>query len=115
MKSYIILALSIICEVFATSMLKLSEGFTIVFPSIGVIIGYALSFYLIAIALKTLPLSLAYAIWAGVGTALTALIGVLVWGELFSILKLTGLVLIIAGVVLLNFSNQKETEEQPSV
>lgn len=106
MKSYLLLVSCIIFEVFATVMLKMSIGFTVLLPSIGVIIGYVISFYLIAIALKTLPLSFAYAIWAGAGTALTALIGLLIWDESFSILKLSGLLLIIGGIFLLNFSNR---------
>jgi len=114
MKGYIALTISIITEVFATTMLKMSDGFTILLPSIGVIIGYAVSFYSISICLKTLPLSLAYAIWSGVGTALTALIGVLVWGDLFNTLMLCGIILIIGGVVLLNTSSNAETVKDSS-
>ncbi|KQL51462.1 multidrug transporter [Heyndrickxia shackletonii] len=114
MNGYITLAISIISEVFATTMLKMSDGFTILLPSIGVIVGYALSFYSISISLKTIPLSLAYAIWSGVGTALTALIGVLIWGELFNTLMLSGIILIIGGVILLNTSNKTETAKETS-
>ena len=114
MNGYITLAISIISEVFATTMLKISDGFSILFPSIGVIVGYALSFYSISISLKTIPLSLAYAIWSGVGTALTALIGVLIWGELFNTLMLSGIILIIGGVILLNTSNKTETAKETS-
>lgn len=74
-----------------------------------------LSFYLIAITLKTLPLSLAYAIWAGVGTAPTAIVGIVVWGEALSLLKLSSLVLIIGGVVLLNLPDSTATPEQASM
>lgn len=111
MKGYIFLAISIVGEIFATSMLKMSDGFTVLLPSIGVIIGYTLSFYCLSLCLKTVPLSLAYAIWSGVGTALTVLIGVFVWGELFTMLKLSGIVLIIGGVILLNVSDKPETEK----
>ncbi len=114
MKGFAYLSISIIGEIFATSMLKMSEGFTVLFPSVGVIIGYALSFYCLSLCLKTIPLSLAYAIWSGVGTALTALIGVLVWGELFNMLKLSGIILIIGGVVLLNLSDKPETAKELS-
>jgi multidrug resistance protein EbrB len=113
-RGYVTLGISIISEVFATTMLKLSEGFTILLPSLGVIIGYALSFYCLSLCLKTFPLSLAYAIWAGIGTALTALIGVLVWGDLFNTLSLTGLILIIGGVFILNSSKSPETAKEPS-
>ncbi len=110
MKGYLALTISIIAEIFATSMLKVSDGFTVLFPSIGVIVGYGLAFYCLSLCLKTLPLSLAYAIWSGVGTALTAVIGALVWGEFFSALKLAGIILIIGGVILLNSSKSEEIE-----
>ncbi|MGN7296372.1 DMT family transporter [Ferdinandcohnia sp. SAFN-114] len=110
MRGYLALSISIICEIFATAMLKMSEGFTVLLPSVGVIIGYGLAFYCLSLCLKTLPLSLAYAIWSGVGTALTAVIGALVWGEVFSTLKLAGIILIIGGVILLNSSKSEEIE-----
>ena len=113
MKGYVYLAISIITEVFGTAMLKLSEGFTVPLPTIGVAAAYGLSFYCLSLCLKTVPLSLAYAIWSGIGTALTALLGALVWGELFGPLKIAGLLLIIGGVTLLN-SNGKKAAEEPS-
>lgn len=114
MKGYIALGMSIFSEIFGTTMLKLSEGFTNLFPSIGVIVGFGLSFYCLSLCLKTVPLSLAYAIWSGMGTALTALIGVLLWRDPFSIITLVGLVLIIGGVVLLNASKSPENVRKPS-
>lgn len=114
MKGYIALGISIISEIFGTTMLKLSEGFTIVLPSIAVIIGFGLAFYCLSLCLKTIPLSLAYAIWAGVGTAITAVIGILLWQDPFSILTFIGILLIIGGVVLLNASNSPEKVEELS-
>ncbi|WJQ15647.1 multidrug efflux SMR transporter [Geobacillus stearothermophilus] len=114
MKGYIALGMAIFSEIFGTTMLKLSEGFTNLFPSIGVIVGFGLSFYCLSLCLKTVPLSLAYAIWSGIGTALTALIGVLLWRDPFSIITLVGLVLIIGGVVLLNTSKSPENVRKPS-
>lgn len=107
-KGYAALAVSIVSEIFGTTMLKMSDGFTNLLPSAGVLVGYGLSFYCLSICLKTIPLSLAYAIWSGLGTALTALIGVLVWDDPFSLLTLAGLVLIIGGVVLLNASRSPD-------
>ena len=75
MKGYSYLAVSIIAEVFGTAMLKLSTGFTLLLPSLGVIVGYGLAFYCLSLCLRSIPLSLAYAIWSGAGTAFTALIG----------------------------------------
>lgn len=112
MKGYIYLTISIISEVFATTLLKLSEGFTVILPTVGVIIGYVLAFYFISKALQTLPLSLAYAIWSGVGTAATALIGVILWDELLNTIMLCGIGLIIGGVFLLNSSEEKETAKK---
>jgi multidrug resistance protein EbrB len=109
MKGYLFLSISIISELVATSLLKLSDGMTVLLPSLGVAVGYGLAFYLLSLSLKTIPLSLAYAIWSGVGTALTALIGVVFWGEVLTVLMLVGIVFIIGGVVLLNSST--ETEE----
>ncbi|RAL24204.1 DMT family transporter [Thermoflavimicrobium daqui] len=106
MKGYIALGISIMSEVFGTTMLKMSEGLTKPFPSIGVIIGFGLSFYCLSLCLQTVPLSLAYAIWSGVGTALTALIGILLWEDPFNFMTFAGLILIIGGVFLLNFSNR---------
>ena len=115
MKGYVYLGFSIIGEVFATAMLKMSEGFTVLLPTIGVIIGYALSFYLISLSLKTIPLSLAYAVWSGVGTALTALIGGVVWNDPFNMQMLCAIILIIGGVALLNSSKHPQTKKEPSI
>lgn len=114
MKAYFLLSLSIIFEVFATTMLKMSDGFTILLPSVGVVVGYGLSFYFLGLTLKTLPLSLAYAIWAGVGTLLTLLVSVVLWSEVLSILKITGLLLVVSGVVVLNTSKSNKAATEPS-
>lgn len=106
MKGYIYLTISIIGEVFGTAMLKLSNSFTVVTPSVGVVIGYGIAFYFLSLCLRTVPLSLAYAIWSGVGTALTALIGYIVWDEAFGLIKLLGIVLIIGGIIVLNTSDK---------
>ncbi|MFJ5763815.1 DMT family transporter [Lysinibacillus sp. NPDC093210] len=106
MKGYIYLTISIVCEVFATTMLKLSEGFTVLGPSIAVAFGYGISFYCLSLCLKTLPLSLAYAIWSGVGTALTVVLGIVIWGDIFNLYTALGISLIIGGVILLNQGNQ---------
>ncbi|WP_068985654.1 MULTISPECIES: DMT family transporter [Lysinibacillus] len=102
MKGYLFLTLSIVSEVFATTMLKLSEGFTIFGPSIAVVFGYGISFYSLSLCLKTLPLSLAYAIWSGIGTALTVIVGIVIWGDIFNLYSAIGITFIIGGVLLLN-------------
>jgi len=102
MNGYILLALAIILEIFSTSMLKLSAGFTRLIPGIIFIIGMSLTFYIFSQALLSVPLSIAYAIWSGVGTAITALVGVFIWKEHLNIYMCAGIVCIIAGVILLN-------------
>ncbi|MCW1239355.1 multidrug efflux SMR transporter [Bacillus sp. C11] len=103
-KAFIFLTIAIVSEVFGTSMLKVSNGFTKLLPSIGVVVGFASAFFFLSRALQHMQLSTAYAIWAGVGTALTALIGVFVWKDAFTWQTAAGLVLIIGGVVVLNLS-----------
>jgi len=111
MKGYLFLAISIVCEVFATTMLKLSEGFTVIGPSIAVAFGYGISFYSLSLCLKTLPLSLAYAIWSGVGTALTVVLGIVIWGDIFNLYTAIGILLIIGGVFVLNQGNEHQVHE----
>jgi len=100
----VLLATAIICEVFGSSMLKVSNGFKKILPSIGVLLGMGSAFYCLSLALSTIPLGTAYAIWSGVGTALTALIGVIIYKENFNLKKLLGLILIIGGVVIMKLS-----------
>lgn len=93
---------AIAAEVTATTAMKYSEGFTRLWPSLVTVVGYVLAFALLAQTLKTLSIGTAYAIWAGVGTAAVAAIGVLWMGESAGLAKLAGIALIIAGVVVLN-------------
>lgn len=102
MNAYVLLIISILGEVFGSSLLKLTNGFKRIIPTLGVIIGYSIAFYSLSLTLTELPIGMVYAIWAGVGTALTSLVGVLVYKEIFNMKKLTRIFLIIAGVVLLN-------------
>ncbi|MED1123628.1 multidrug efflux SMR transporter [Bacillus atrophaeus] len=111
MKGMIFLAAAIITEVFGSTMLKLSEGFTQIGPSIGVIAGFASAFTFLSMSLKTIDLSSAYATWSGIGTALTAIIGYLLFGETISMKRIFGLTLVIAGVVLLNKSKSTKKEQ----
>ncbi|RUT40323.1 multidrug efflux SMR transporter [Paenibacillus anaericanus] len=113
-KGYILLALAIIFETFGATMLKLSEGFTNLFPTLGLIVGMGGAFYFLALCLRMLPLSFAYAVWAGTGTAITALIGVILWDEPYSFLTGIGLILIIGGVVLLNISKEPDNSATPA-
>ena len=91
----------IVTEVIATSFLKASVGFTRPVPSLITVLGYAASFYCLAQALHTIPTGVAYAIWSGVGTVLTAAIGYVVFRCALPTLSLLGIGLVIAGVVLI--------------
>ncbi|MFK4225637.1 DMT family transporter [Streptomyces sp. NPDC019890] len=99
---YGLLAAAIAAEVAGTTAMKYSEGFTRLWPSLLTVAGYVLAFSLLAQTLKTLSVGTAYAIWAGAGTAAIAAIGMVFMGESTSLAKITGIALVIAGVVVLN-------------
>ncbi|GHB32335.1 DMT family transporter [Salinicola rhizosphaerae] len=96
--SYLLLALAILAEVIATTSLKASAGFSRPLPSVIVVLGYAFSFYALSLVLRTLPVGITYAIWAGLGIVLVTLIGIFVYGEKPDFPALLGMGLIIAGV-----------------
>ena len=105
MNPYIFLALAIITEVFGSSMLKISDGFKKLVPSIGVLIGMGAAFVFLSKSLEHIPLGTAYAMWSGVGTALTAIVGIVFWKEKFNFKILLGIIIIITGVVVLKLAN----------
>ena len=98
----ILLTIAILAEVAGTVALKYTDGFTNLGPSALVVVGYGLSFWMLALVLRDLPIGLTYAVWAAVGTALIAAIGVVAFGEPATTMKLLSLGLIIAGTVGLN-------------
>ena len=99
---FVLLGISIACEVTATISMKMAEGFTVLGPSIVTIAGYLASFILLVRILEHMPLGLVYGIWGGVGSALTVLVGVLVWHDPFTPLTALGLGLVVVGVYFLN-------------
>lgn len=106
MTSWFYLAVAIMLEVAGTTSMKLAEGFTRTVPSVMIFVFYGFSFVMLTLALKRIEISVAYAIWSGVGTALIALIGVLWFKEPLTALKLTSLALIIAGVAGLHLASE---------
>ncbi|MBF8194112.1 multidrug efflux SMR transporter [Nonomuraea sp. K274] len=103
--AWILLAFAIASEVLATSALKLSDGFTHLGWTLVAAAGYITSFTLLARALKLhLDVGTAYAVWSGAGTAAIAIIGALLLGETLTPLKISGILLIIGGVVVLNLA-----------
>jgi small multidrug resistance pump len=99
---YLYLAIAIIAEVVATSALKASEEFTRLGPSIIVVLGYGAAFYFLSLVLKTIPVGVAYAIWAGVGIALIAIVAAIMFKQIPDIPAVVGMVLIVSGVVVIN-------------
>ena len=102
MQNWIYLVIAIACEVAATSALKAAEGFTRLVPSVIVVAGYVTAIYLLSLTLRTIPVGVAYAIWSGVGVALIAVIGWFFLGQKLDLPAIAGLVLIVAGVVVIN-------------
>jgi small multidrug resistance pump len=98
------LSIAILSEVAGTVALKYTDGFTRLAPSSAVVIGYGISFWMLALVLRELPIGLTYAVWAAAGTALIAAIGIVAFGEPATTLKLLSLALIVAGVVGLNLA-----------
>jgi len=97
------LLLAIASELVATTSLKLSVGFTKPLPSLLVVVGYSISFYLLSQSLKlAMPMGTAYAIWSGIGTVGIAILGVLFFSETMDVARVIGISLIIAGVLVLN-------------
>jgi small multidrug resistance pump len=102
MSKWLLLSIAIIAEVFGTSFLKSSEGFTRFWPSVAVIVGYIVAFYFFSLSLKVIPVGIAYAIWAGIGVVLIALIGWIVFSQKLDTPAIIGISMILGGVVVLN-------------
>ena len=102
MKNWLFLGAAIMAEVAATSALKASEGFTRLWPSVVVVLGYGIAFYCLSLTLRTIPVGVAYAVWSGVGVASIAVIGWVFLGQRLDFPALLGLVLIVSGVVVIN-------------
>lgn len=104
--AYALLAMAISSEVIGSTFLVKSEGFTKLLPSLAVVVLFSLAFYLLSQVIKVIPLGIAYAIWAGVGIVLTALIGYFVFRQSLDFAAMIGIALIVSGVVVINlFSN----------
>ncbi|MCJ2165797.1 MULTISPECIES: multidrug efflux SMR transporter [unclassified Pseudodesulfovibrio] len=99
---YIYLAFAIVCEVIGTSAMQASDGFTRVVPSLVVVIGYGLSFYLLSLVLRSIPMGVAYSIWAGLGIVLIGLVGVVLYKQSLDVPAMLGMGLIVAGVGVIN-------------
>ncbi|MBM2618871.1 multidrug efflux SMR transporter [Actinoplanes sp. LDG1-06] len=99
---YVFLLVAIACEVAATSMLKFTDGFTKLWPTVACLAGYAISFAALSVVVKDLPVGVVYAVWSALGTAAIVAIGAVFLGEPLTTVKVVGVSLIIAGVVTVN-------------
>lgn len=102
MQTYLLLFVAIVAEVVATSALKAAKNFTRPIASLLVVAGYGVAFTCLSMTLKTLPLGVAYAIWSGVGTALVAIVGWLVYKQQLDLPAVVGISLIVIGTIVLN-------------
>lgn len=108
MKNFLFLIAAIVSETFATSVLKESEQFTRLWPSIFTVAGYGLSFFMLSLALRTLPVGVAYAIWSALGIVLITLVGAFVFHQKPDLPAILGMVLIVAGVVVINLFSKMQ-------
>ena len=99
---WLYLGTAIVAEVIATSVLKASEGFTRLIPSLVVLAGYATAFYFLSLTLRTMPLGIAYAVWSAVGITLVSVIGWLLYKQSLDTPAIIGIGFIVAGVVIIN-------------
>lgn len=102
--AWLVLAASVLAEVFGTIALRCTDGFTRFLPSVITALSYATAIWLMSISVRHLEVGLTYAVWAGSGTALTALVGILWFGESADLLRLAGLSCIVLGAIALNLS-----------
>ncbi len=104
MINWLYLFAAILFEVAGTISMKLSAGFTKLVPSVLIFVCYAIAFTLVTFAIRKIEISVAYTIWAGMGTALIAMIGIVYFGEQISVIKIVSIVLVLIGVAGLKLS-----------
>lgn len=109
MNAWVYLGLAIVSEVIGTSFLKSSEGFSKVLPTVLALAAYGLALFALSQAVRTIELGIAYAIWAGVGTALIVLVGWIAFGQSIDWAATGGVALIVAGVAVINLFSELET------
>ncbi|EPC5389080.1 TPA: QacE family quaternary ammonium compound efflux SMR transporter [Serratia liquefaciens] len=102
MSGFMYLTMAIVAEVIATTMLKASEGFTRLWPSLVVVVGYGVAFWGLSMVVKTMPLGIVYAIWSGMGIVLVSIAAVFVYQQKLDWPAVVGMGLIIAGVLVIN-------------
>ena len=106
---YWYLTIAIVAEVLATSALKESQGFSRLVPSLVVAAGYGASFYFLSLVLQTIPIGVAYALWAGLGIVLITVVGAVMFDQKMDLPAVLGIALIISGVVVLRLFSSAGT------
>ena len=99
---WVILYVAVLFEVAATTALKASEGFTRLIPSLIVVVGYGVAFYLMTLSLNKIPLAIVYAVWSALGIALISIVGAIRYGESLDAPAIMGMVMIVGGVIVIN-------------
>ena len=110
MNKWVLLGFAILSEVIATSSLKSTEGFTKLWPSLLVLLGYSAAFYFLSLTLDTIPIGVAYAVWSGIGVAGIALVSVLFFNQRLDAGAVIGMGLIVAGVIVLRLFSDASVE-----
>lgn len=106
---YFILMLAVLAETIGTTALQASQQFSRPLPSVIVIVAYGAAFYLLAIALRTFPVGVAYAMWSGMGIVFIAVIGFAVFGQRLDMAAIIGIALIMSGIVVINLFSGTST------
>jgi small multidrug resistance pump len=101
MNNWLFLGIAIFGEVIATSALKASDGFSKLVPSVVVAVGYMIAFYFLSLALRSIPVGIAYAIWAGLGVVCVTAIAWVGYGQKLDMAAIAGMILIVTGVVVM--------------
>jgi len=100
--SYVYLGTAIIGELIGTNLLKAAAGFTRFWPSVGALAAYGICFFFLSLAMKSIDLNVAYAIWAGIGIVITTVLAVILWHEPINFASVLGIILVVVGVIVLN-------------
>lgn len=103
--SWLLVGFAVIAEIAAALSLRYSDGFSKPWPTVFALLSFACAFYLVSLALVKLPVSIVYPVWAGGGTAGVAFIGIVILKEQKNIWKLIGVILVVAGIVILNMAS----------
>lgn len=108
-KTWGLLGLAVCLEISGAIGLRFSEGFTLMIPTVVAMLSFTLALFLVSRVMKKLPVSVAYPVWAGGGTAGVALLGVIALNENINLMKIIGILFVISGVILINITSEKKS------